>query len=137
MDLTARLAAAHAAVGQRFVSAQVLGRPDVAAAGKLSVIAAEDLDLAQHLFDVDRQLLLDPDLHVVTEERRYLVGSRRLPAALIGGTFQRSSTRKPPVGSRPTICLPPRQSRVVDRHARLARAVVGRGALPRRRSAFG
>ncbi|WP_281848684.1 NAD(P)-binding domain-containing protein [Dyella sp. GSA-30] len=30
--LTGRLAAAHAAAGQRFVSAQVLGRPDVAAA---------------------------------------------------------------------------------------------------------
>lgn len=54
VDLTARLAAAHAAAGQRFVSAQVLGRPDVAAAGKLSVIAAgaaEDLDVAQPLFD--------------------------------------------------------------------------------------
>jgi 3-hydroxyisobutyrate dehydrogenase-like beta-hydroxyacid dehydrogenase len=58
VDLTARLAAAHAAVGQRFVSAQVLGRPDVAAAGKLSVIAAgaaEDLDTAQPLFDVTGQ----------------------------------------------------------------------------------
>ncbi len=36
------------------MSAQVLGRPDVAAAGKLSVIAAgaaEDLDVAQPLFD--------------------------------------------------------------------------------------
>lgn len=54
VDLTARLAAAHAEAGQRFVSAQVLGRPDVAAAGKLSVIAAgaaEDLDVAQPLFD--------------------------------------------------------------------------------------
>lgn len=54
VDLTARLAAAHTAAGQRFVSAQMLGRPAVAAAGKLSVIAAgaaEDLDLAQPLFD--------------------------------------------------------------------------------------
>ncbi|WP_411906948.1 NAD(P)-dependent oxidoreductase [Rhizobium mayense] len=54
VDLTARLAAAHAAAGHRFVSAQVLGRPDVAAAGRLSVIAAgaaEDLDVAQPLFD--------------------------------------------------------------------------------------
>ena len=54
VDLTARLAAAHAAAGQRFVSAQVLGRPDIAAAGALSVIAAgaaEDLDAAQPLFD--------------------------------------------------------------------------------------
>jgi 3-hydroxyisobutyrate dehydrogenase-like beta-hydroxyacid dehydrogenase len=52
--LTMRLAAAHEAAGQRFVSAQVLGRPDVAAAGKLSVIAAgplDDLDAAQPCFD--------------------------------------------------------------------------------------
>lgn len=40
VTLTERLAAAHEQAGQRFVSAQVLGRPDVAAAGKLSVIAA-------------------------------------------------------------------------------------------------
>lgn len=54
VDLTARLAAAHAAAGQRFASAQVLGRPDVAAAGNLSVIAAGaagDLNVAQPLFD--------------------------------------------------------------------------------------
>jgi len=54
VDLTARLAAVHAAAGHRFVSAQVLGRPDVAAAGRLSVIAAgaaEDLNVAQPLFD--------------------------------------------------------------------------------------
>ncbi|RAI59952.1 NAD(P)-dependent oxidoreductase [Roseicella frigidaeris] len=52
--LTERLTAAHAAAGQRFVSAQVLGRPEVAAAGRLSVIAAgppADLDAAQPLFE--------------------------------------------------------------------------------------
>ena len=52
--LTERLAEAHASVGQRFVSAQVLGRPDMAAAGKLAVIAAgsvDDLDRMQPLFD--------------------------------------------------------------------------------------
>jgi 3-hydroxyisobutyrate dehydrogenase-like beta-hydroxyacid dehydrogenase len=52
--LTERLTDAHAAAGQRFVSAQVLGRPDVAAAGQLSVIAAGpagDLDAVQPLFD--------------------------------------------------------------------------------------
>ena len=51
--LTERLAAAHAGAGQGFVSAQVLGRPDVAAAGKLSVIAAgpaEALDRLAPLF---------------------------------------------------------------------------------------
>jgi 3-hydroxyisobutyrate dehydrogenase-like beta-hydroxyacid dehydrogenase len=38
--LSQKLAAAHAAVGQRFVSAPVFGRPDAAAAGKLFVVAA-------------------------------------------------------------------------------------------------
>jgi 3-hydroxyisobutyrate dehydrogenase-like beta-hydroxyacid dehydrogenase len=52
--LTERLEVAHAEAGQRFVSAQVLGRPDVAAAGRLAVIAAgaaADLDAVQPLFD--------------------------------------------------------------------------------------
>lgn len=52
--LTDRLEAAHAGAGQRFVSAQVLGRPDVAAAGRLAVVAAgpdADLDAAQPAFD--------------------------------------------------------------------------------------
>lgn len=54
VGLTNRLAAAHEAADQRFVSAQVLGRPDVAATGRLSVIAAgpaADLDAAQPAFD--------------------------------------------------------------------------------------
>ncbi len=53
--LTKRLTEAHRARGQRFVSAQVLGRPDVAAAGKLSIIAAgadEDLARLKPLFEV-------------------------------------------------------------------------------------
>ncbi len=52
--LTERLMDAHARAGQRFVSAQMLGRPDVSAAGKLSVVAAgasADLDALQPLFD--------------------------------------------------------------------------------------
>jgi len=51
--LTERLAVAHREAGQRFVSAQVLGRPDVAAAGQLSIIAAgadADLDDCAPLF---------------------------------------------------------------------------------------
>ncbi len=53
VELTERLTKAHRARGQRFVSAQVLGRPDVAAAGGLSVMAAgadEDLERCQPLF---------------------------------------------------------------------------------------
>lgn len=38
--LSERLAAAHAAAGQRFVAAPVFGRPDAAAAGKLFIVAA-------------------------------------------------------------------------------------------------
>ncbi len=52
--LTERLMEAHSQAGQRLVSAPVFGRPDVSAAGKLSVIAAgaaADLDAAQPLFD--------------------------------------------------------------------------------------
>jgi 3-hydroxyisobutyrate dehydrogenase-like beta-hydroxyacid dehydrogenase len=59
--LTDRLAAAHAGAGQHFVSAQVLGRPDVAAAGQLAIIAAgPDADLArcQPLFEAIGQKVL-------------------------------------------------------------------------------
>jgi len=52
--LTEKLTEAHAEAAQRFVSAQVLGRPDIAASGNLSVIAAgsaTDMDEAQPLFD--------------------------------------------------------------------------------------
>jgi 3-hydroxyisobutyrate dehydrogenase-like beta-hydroxyacid dehydrogenase len=52
--LTDRLDAEHREAGQRFVSAQVLGRPDAAAAGKLVVFAAgadADIDAARPLFE--------------------------------------------------------------------------------------
>ena len=42
--LSGRLAAAHAAAGQRFVAATVLGRPEAAAQGQLFVIAAGPAD---------------------------------------------------------------------------------------------
>jgi 3-hydroxyisobutyrate dehydrogenase-like beta-hydroxyacid dehydrogenase len=45
--LSERLAAAHAAAGQRFVAAPVFGRPDAAAAGKLFVVAAGDPDAVE------------------------------------------------------------------------------------------
>jgi 3-hydroxyisobutyrate dehydrogenase-like beta-hydroxyacid dehydrogenase len=52
--LSKRLQAAHARAGQRYVSAPVFGRPDMAAAAKLFVVAAgEDaaLQACQPLFD--------------------------------------------------------------------------------------
>jgi 3-hydroxyisobutyrate dehydrogenase-like beta-hydroxyacid dehydrogenase len=52
--LAERLAKAHAKKGQRFVSAPVFGRPDVAAAGKLFIVAAgapEVLAACQPVFD--------------------------------------------------------------------------------------
>ena len=47
--LSKRLTADHANAGRRFVAAPVFGRPDVAAAGELSVIAAGDKEA---IFDV-------------------------------------------------------------------------------------
>jgi 3-hydroxyisobutyrate dehydrogenase-like beta-hydroxyacid dehydrogenase len=52
--LAERLAAAHGKAGQRYVAAPVFGRPDVAAAGQLFVIAAGEpaaVDAAAPLFD--------------------------------------------------------------------------------------
>jgi 3-hydroxyisobutyrate dehydrogenase-like beta-hydroxyacid dehydrogenase len=52
--LSERLAAAHAKAGQRFVTAPVFGRPDVAAAGQLFVVAAgapDAVKVAAPLFD--------------------------------------------------------------------------------------
>jgi 3-hydroxyisobutyrate dehydrogenase-like beta-hydroxyacid dehydrogenase len=53
--LSTRLARAHAQAGQRYVTAPVFGRPDMAAAGKLFIVAAGDsaaLDACMPLFDV-------------------------------------------------------------------------------------
>ena len=52
--LSKHLALAHAQAGQRYVAAPVFGRPDMAAAGKLFVVAAGDpaaVDTCQPLFD--------------------------------------------------------------------------------------
>lgn len=49
-----KMAAAHAAAGQRFVSAPVFGRPNMAAAGQLFVVAAGEpgaVEAAQPVFD--------------------------------------------------------------------------------------
>ena len=51
--LSERLAQAHAQAGQRYVAAPVFGRPDMAAAGKLFIVAAGDaatIDACQPLF---------------------------------------------------------------------------------------
>ncbi len=61
VELTERLTETHRARGQRFVSAPVLGRPDVAAAGGLSVMAAgadEDVARCQPLFAAIGQKVL-------------------------------------------------------------------------------
>jgi 3-hydroxyisobutyrate dehydrogenase-like beta-hydroxyacid dehydrogenase len=54
VSLTRTLMEDHERVGQRFASAQVLGRPDAAAAGQLVIVAAghaADLDTARPLFE--------------------------------------------------------------------------------------
>jgi len=53
--LSTQLARAHAEAGQRYVAAPVFGRPDMAAAGKLFIVAAGEsgaLDACTPLFDV-------------------------------------------------------------------------------------
>ncbi|MFT4069068.1 NAD(P)-dependent oxidoreductase [Paraburkholderia sp.] len=53
--LAEELATAHASRGVHYVAAPVLGRPDVAAAGKLTIVAggpAESIDRIQPVFDV-------------------------------------------------------------------------------------
>jgi 3-hydroxyisobutyrate dehydrogenase-like beta-hydroxyacid dehydrogenase len=53
VDLAERLAGDHAAAGQRFISAPVFGRPDLAAAAKLFVLAAGErcaIEAAMPLF---------------------------------------------------------------------------------------
>ena len=55
VELSGKLAVAHHAVGQGYVSAPVFGRPDVAAAGQLWIVAAGwpgDVAYVQPLFDV-------------------------------------------------------------------------------------
>ena len=52
--LSKRLSSAHAQAGQRYVAAPVLGRPDMAAAAKLFIVAAGDpaaIDACRPLFD--------------------------------------------------------------------------------------
>jgi 3-hydroxyisobutyrate dehydrogenase-like beta-hydroxyacid dehydrogenase len=53
VELSKRLAQAHAQAGQRYVAAPVFGRPDMAAAAKLFIVAAGDpaaIDECQPLF---------------------------------------------------------------------------------------
>src|SRR5271168_1804083 len=54
VDLSKRLAQEHAQAGQAYVAAPVLGRPDMAAAAKLFIVAAGDptaIDTCRPLFD--------------------------------------------------------------------------------------
>jgi 3-hydroxyisobutyrate dehydrogenase-like beta-hydroxyacid dehydrogenase len=54
VDLSRRLAQAHADAGQRYVAAPVFGRPDAAAAAKLFVVAggaADDVEAARPLLE--------------------------------------------------------------------------------------
>jgi 3-hydroxyisobutyrate dehydrogenase-like beta-hydroxyacid dehydrogenase len=54
VDLSERLTSDHAVAGQRFIAAPVMGRPDMAAAGKLFVLAAGEpsaIDAAIPLFN--------------------------------------------------------------------------------------
>jgi 3-hydroxyisobutyrate dehydrogenase-like beta-hydroxyacid dehydrogenase len=61
VELSKRLTQAHAQAGQRYVAAPVLGRPDMAAAAKLFIVAAGDptaIDTCRPLFDAMGQKTL-------------------------------------------------------------------------------
>ena len=61
VELSKRLAQAHAQAGQVYVAAPVLGRPDMAAAAKLFIVAAGDpigIDTCRPLFDAMAQKTL-------------------------------------------------------------------------------
>ena len=47
VELSKRLAQAHAKAGQRYVAAPVFGRPDMAAAAKLFIVAAGDPEIGR------------------------------------------------------------------------------------------
>ena len=81
--LSKRLAEVHAEAGQRFVSAPVFGRPDMAEAAKLFIVAAGDpttLAMCQPLFDVLGQkttvIRTDPSAaNLVKLSGNFLIGS--------------------------------------------------------------
>lgn len=73
VGMTRRLAAAHAKAGQRFVAAPVFGRPEVAAAGDLFVLAAGDRDAVEAV-----RPLLD-----AVGKRTFVISDRPEAAALV------------------------------------------------------
>ncbi len=73
VDFTRRLASAHGAAGQRFLAAPVFGRPDVAAAGKLFVVAGGEQQTVAFV-----QPLLD-----AMGQRTFVMSSQPEAAALV------------------------------------------------------
>jgi 3-hydroxyisobutyrate dehydrogenase-like beta-hydroxyacid dehydrogenase len=84
VELSRHLAGAHEQVRQRFVAAPVFGRPEMAAAGKLFIVAggpAEALQACQPLFDAMGQ-------------RTFVLGSEPAAASLVKltGNFMLAAT---------------------------------------------
>jgi 3-hydroxyisobutyrate dehydrogenase-like beta-hydroxyacid dehydrogenase len=81
--LSGRLAKAHARAGQRYVAAPVFGRPDMAAAGKLAIVAAGDTDtvdlcrpLLAAMGQTTTQIHTDPSAaHLVKLSGNFLLAS--------------------------------------------------------------
>lgn len=81
--LSERLAAGHSAAGQHLVAAPVFGRPNVAAAGKLSVVAAGDANSVRAvapLFDAIGQKTFiisetPKDANIVKLSGNFLIGA--------------------------------------------------------------
>ena len=112
--LSRRLTQAHAAAGQRFVAATVFGRPDVAAAAKLFIVAAGDpaaIGTCKPLFDALGQKTFPIGAEPAAANVVKLSGNFMLAAAIEAWVRPlRSSARPASIGVPSWICSPPRSS---------------------------
>jgi hypothetical protein len=135
VTLSERLTKAHAKAGQRFVAAPVFGRPDVAAAGQLYIVAAGEPDALQDaapLFDAIAQRTPGRKAHLAAESVRAARRARvrRAPRGHHGGN--EAALCLGGIGGGDHACrgLGPRRRR---RHHHLARPARASGARTRER----
>ncbi len=112
--LSKRLAQAHAQAGQRYVAAPVFGRPDMAAAAKLFIVAAGDpatIDACSRCSTHGTEDI--PDRHGAVggesgQAQRQIFC--RLPPSRPSARRSRSSVRPASTGTRTSSSSPPRSS---------------------------
>jgi len=85
LGLIARLSEAHREAGQRFIAAPVFGRPDAAAAGRLSIVASGDVEAirkCQPVFDAIGQRTIVAGTDPAAAPMVKLVGNFLLASAV-------------------------------------------------------